>query len=364
MYATCIHCARRLGANESIEALPVGSRLAFDAARGRLWVVCRACERWNLTPFDARWEALEQCEKAFRDTRVRVSTDEIGMARLRDGTDLIRIGAPQRPEFAAWRYGDQFGRRRTRNLMIVGGSVAGVGLAASGLIAAGAGAAVLLPLIQLASTARLLTMNPSRNMTTLQNADGTWIAPFGTPRIIEMPEVTERWGVDVGIWAKGDSLAAITPQTFFERKKAGQTEIGRAKIPGHLAVPLLRRVLSQINRGGATSGLVQDGVRLIEEAGGPERFALWATGMRREWAKRSQFGDPGELHYIPRPARLAFEMALHEDSERRALEGELATLTDAWREAEEIAAIADGLAIPSPVERAFERLRGRVTGGR
>jgi len=36
-------------------------------------------------------------------------------------------------------------------------------------------------------------------------------------------------------------------------------------------------------------------------------------------------------------------MATHEDSERRALEGELAVLEAAWQEAEEIAAIADGM---------------------
>jgi hypothetical protein len=41
--------------------------------------------------------------------------------------------------------------------------------------------------------------------------------------------------------------------------------------------------------------------------------------------------------------RLALEMAANEDSERRALEGELAALHSAWRQAEEIAAIADGL---------------------
>jgi hypothetical protein len=40
---------------------------------------------------------------------------------------------------------------------------------------------------------------------------------------------------------------------------------------------------------------------------------------------------------------LALEMALHEESEREALEGELAALELAWREAEEIAAIADSL---------------------
>jgi hypothetical protein len=37
-------------------------------------------------------------------------------------------------------------------------------------------------------------------------------------------------------------------------------------------------------------------------------------------------------------------MALHEESERRALEGELTLLESAWREAEEIAGIADRLA--------------------
>ena len=41
--------------------------------------------------------------------------------------------------------------------------------------------------------------------------------------------------------------------------------------------------------------------------------------------------------------RLALEMAVHEESERRVLEGELAHLAEAWQGAEEIAAIADRL---------------------
>jgi hypothetical protein len=134
MYSTCIHCRKSLGANDAIESLPIGRRLAFDARKCRLWVVCRSCERWNLTPFDMRWEAIEQSERAFRDTRVRVSTDNIGLARLADGTELVRIGEPQRPEFAAWRYGDQFGRRRVKAI------ATGVGLtAAAGLLVSGAG---------------------------------------------------------------------------------------------------------------------------------------------------------------------------------------------------------------------------------
>jgi hypothetical protein len=112
MYTTCLFCNGELGRNECIEHFPVGRRLAFDAARGRLWVVCRRCERWNLTPLEERWEAIEECEREFAGTRLRVSTDQIGLARLKEGLELVRIGEPQRPEMAAWRYGDQFGRRR------------------------------------------------------------------------------------------------------------------------------------------------------------------------------------------------------------------------------------------------------------
>jgi hypothetical protein len=83
MYSHCVHCQRALGANEVLEAFPVGERVAFDEVQGRLWVVCRACERWNLAPFESRWEAIEQAERAYRGTRVRMATDNIGLKRVR-----------------------------------------------------------------------------------------------------------------------------------------------------------------------------------------------------------------------------------------------------------------------------------------
>ncbi|CAN5785591.1 hypothetical protein BH23GEM6_BH23GEM6_00840 [soil metagenome] len=52
--------------------------------------------------------------------------------------------------------------------------------------------------------------------------------------------------------------------------------------------------------------------------------------------------------------RLALEMSLHEQSERRALEGELAELEAAWKDAEEIAAIANALP-DDPLERIKRR---------
>jgi hypothetical protein len=51
-------------------------------------------------------------------------------------------------------------------------------------------------------------------------------------------------------------------------------------------------------------------------------------------------------------------MALHEEAERRAMEGELAELERAWREAEEIAGIADNLFVPESVEEQYRKLKG------
>src|SRR6478609_7288366 len=139
MYATCLFCQKDLGRNESFETFPVGRRLAFDGAKGRLWVVCSHCERWNLTPLEERWEAIEQAERYYRDSKRRVATDNIGLAKLRDGTTLVRIGEALRPEFAAWRYGDQFGRRRRRQLLIAGAGIGALGALVIGGVSAGVG---------------------------------------------------------------------------------------------------------------------------------------------------------------------------------------------------------------------------------
>lgn len=94
MYSTCLFCNKPLGANAVLEEFPVGRRLAFDADKGRLWVVCRKCERWNLSPIEERWEAIEAAERVFRETRMRVSTDNIGLARHGEGLSSCASGNP------------------------------------------------------------------------------------------------------------------------------------------------------------------------------------------------------------------------------------------------------------------------------
>lgn len=161
MYATCLFCNKALRHNEALETFPVGKRLAFDAAKGRLWVVCSHCERWNLSPLEERWEVIEAAEKLYRDTRRRVATDNIGLAKLANGTTLVRIGEPLRPEVAAWRYGDQFGRRRRRQLLVAGGGVAAIAALLSAGVATGLGIGLIGPMIGGASTSRTASRSRS-----------------------------------------------------------------------------------------------------------------------------------------------------------------------------------------------------------
>lgn len=361
MYRTCLHCHARFPGNETLEALPVGRRVAFDASLGRLWVVCRQCERWNLTPFETRWEAIEQAERAFRGTRVRVSTDEIGLARMRDGTDLVRIGTPLRPEFAAWRYGDQFGRRRMRYVAMGVAATAGAGALVAGAATLGVGLAAVAPLIHVVN---LLTIIGATGRKGRRHAlpDGGFFQPIGMPRLIPGPAEIG-WGVEIGYTVKraaGDTRPTdvLWPTEGIDSQE-GKSELGRVQLYGADAVPLLREYMPKVNNSGASASTIRDGVALIDEAGGPDQFARWAAARRGEWAARQTFGDTGDLQYIPVAARLAFEMALHEETERAALAGELDALAQAWHDAEAIASVADSLAIPASVERRLDDLKRR-----
>src|SRR5687768_17343824 len=90
LHRTCLSCHVALGVNETVEQLPIDRRLAFDSARGRLWVICGRCGTWNLTPIETRWEAIECCERLYRATTERYSTPQIGIALVRGGLPLVR----------------------------------------------------------------------------------------------------------------------------------------------------------------------------------------------------------------------------------------------------------------------------------
>jgi hypothetical protein len=320
MYSTCIFCTQPLGTNELIERFPLGRRLAFDAAKGRLWVVCRKCERWNLTPMEDRWEAIEQCEREFASTRIRTSTDNIGLAKFSEGLVLIRIGNPMRPEFAAWRYGDQFGRRRKRAILYTAGATVGLGAVMAGMAAAGVGAAFFPHIGGLLN---------HRTAAKFKTTDGRQLVVRyeHLPKARIEPARVQGWRLHVK-HKKGTDT--------FEDEEA-------ARVAGIL--------MPKVNNYGGNKDVVQRAVADIEAAGHPDRYlANTLRGIAAPGHAKRAVKKRSALQQLPKPAKLAVEMALHEEQERRALEGELAILEAAWREAEEIAGIADNLLVPSKDE--------------
>ncbi len=332
MYSTCLFCHANLGRNESVESFPVGQRLAFDAALGRLWVICRVCDNWNLSPLDQRWEAVEECERAYRATPVRVSTDHIGLATLRSRLDLVRVGKPLRPEFAAWRYGSRIRRNHVRHAInastsaIANGAAMAVGAAAglAGVVAGAAGSAFM----------RRVLVQPLENAEARLNYDRVLAhvrTPDGIVRALRFSHVARLEIVtthDSGRWS------------FRVAHQDGVTDLDSTS-----AGPIAGQLLSRLNHRGHVAGQLRAATRLITDAGDPDQF-IRSSGELRQTRRRKNsifWDDSVGVLGLTGTERLALEIAVHEDAERHAMQGELRALEAAWKDAEEIAAISDGL---------------------
>lgn len=346
MYRHCIFCSGDLGRNEALETFPVGHSVAFDARRGRLWAVCPRCGRWNLAPLEERWEAVERAEQRFREARQRVHSESVGLARLEEGTRLIRIGDALPGEFAAWRYGRKLRRRLRRSLALTAGAAV-VGL---GAVSGSAAAVVALPLGYGWILAEgLLHRRRTREVLHL-------IGQGDDRHPLRRNEIA---GVTLGL-GENDEVVAIIRR----RGTAPRAEV----LTGAGARSLLARMLPGINRWGGSAQAVRVALDLIEDSGSPAAF-LRARGREGVTVRPPEVGSGGldlrQLLRLTRSTRrgvggkdgsdvhpsllsLALEIALSEESERRALDGELRALTDQWREAEEIASIADTLPDDGP----------------
>lgn len=357
MYSHCLFCQTTFGQNLELERLPVGRRIAFDATKGRLWVVCRACARWNLTPFEERWETIEDCERRFRGTQVRVSTDNIGLARLPEGLDLVRIGTPLRPEFAAWRYGETFLRRHSQRVIRRAARVVG----APGLVAAGPIlAATVGPVAPLALAAGALGA-----IYYLMRRPDLRIQ-LGGSRDLELSAEQIRGALlirddtDPNGWA-------IMVQHLKRLDRFDWLRFGREYDPNwavlygqeaRLAASLL---LPKVNPLGGDQARVAEAVRWLEAAGGPE--AAFRTFSRSHLVRMPLDNVESRFTTLHAEVRLALEMALHEEEERRALAGELSVLEWVWRHEESLADLADGLGLPADLDQQLESLRGQSGGG-
>lgn len=317
MYRTCLFCKHDLGTNEALEMMPAGQRVAFDATRGRLWVVCPHCARWSLTPLEDRWETIESCERLYRGTRLRLGTDEISLAHLPSGLELVRVGKPLRPELAAWRFA---------------GHVPGpLGRAGRWLH-------------------RELTRTVIGPSKILHQIPRTLLA-IRYIRRHDVARVLWRPAGDGVSWGVERQLLDVEPDL-----PAGATSLHAEILPGQrfLGEERLRvagLALTELNRSAATPARVRHALEWLDTFGNP--FAndeMGGDGLLAPdgpaVAGSSALRHSTFLADLDPAVRLGMEMASHEAEERCFMQGELWRLERAWRDAEEVAAIADSLTIP------------------
>ena len=361
VYSTCLFCHADLGRNEAVTSFPVGRRLAFDSANGRFWVICESCKRWNLSPLEERWEAMDECERLYEGTRLRMSTDNVGLARIGEGTELVRVGAALRPEMAAWRFGAQLAARRRKYRWVVAGGVVGAAVMAVGVKTAGTGFIggnwgwQLLQAAYERATRIVLPTPPER----LVDPVGVLNRPL--PELLgrERPPITapvvETKHARKGLIerADGDSGFLLTVPV-----------VGRdtVRYDAALSPRVLAKMLTKVNRSGGRKEDERLAVGMLESVAAHGAHDL-PLGVLEQYARKRLFGDkaPAErtLGKIGATTTLALEMALNEQREREVLAGELLDLEFAWKEAEELARIADTLE-SSSIDRALAALKARM----
>src|SRR3990170_3176152 len=327
MFKTCAFCNASLDGDGGPSGLGVGRRLAFDEWKGRLWVICSRCSRWNLTPLDDRLEKIDAVARAARAGRVAAATDQVALIRWQR-YDLVRVGKPMRVELATWRYGERLrARQRDRMLVVVPLSIAAVGLGVAANVAAGGGLGVFV-----------------WNMHRI--ADRLYVALVGNRRVaVSEPPICDRCGSLMHLRSRHVQHARVVPDAHADIAvvlSCPQCRREGAQLIGPDAVQVLRQGLTYLNVSRSGRRRAEDAARVVEEVGGPDR--LLRDLARRELTLRS----------LPPERRLALEMAVDERAEVEELERQ-------WREAEEIAEIADGsLSTSEQMEEELRRLKRRL----
>jgi hypothetical protein len=327
VFKTCAFCNAPFDGDGGPSGLGVGRRLAFDEWRSRLWVVCSRCSRWNLTPLDDRLERIEAVARAARDEgRVAAATEQVALIRWQR-YDFVRVGKPLRVELSTWRYGERLRtRQRERMKVVLPLTALAVGLGIVANVAAGGGLGVFV-----------------WNLHTL--VDRAYVGIVGNRRVLlAEPPICVHCGTLMQLRARHVQHARVVPDAHAEVAVVLSCPKCRregAQLTGLDAVQVLRQGLTYLNVSRSGRRKAEDAARVVDQVGGPDR--LLHDVARREVTLRA----------LRPERRLALEMAVDERAEVEELERQ-------WREAEEIAEIADGtLSTSEQLDEELRRLKRR-----
>ena len=291
-----------------------------------MWVVCPRCRRWNLTPFDDRLERIEAVARAASQGRIAASTQQVALIRW-ERYDLVRVGKPPRVELATWRYGERLrNRQRERMKVVVPLTVAAIGLGIAANVAAGGGFGVVV-----------------WNVHRLADRFYVWLVGGRKVQLLE-PPICAHCGTLMQLRARHVQYARIVPDRHAEMAvllSCPKCRHEGTQLTGTDAIQVLRQGLTYMNLDKGGRRRAEDAAREVDQVGGADQ--LVRDIARRELTLRSLRAERG----------LALEMAVDERAEVEELERQ-------WKEAEEIADIADGtLGTSTEIENELRRLKNR-----
>jgi hypothetical protein len=326
VYTTCAFCSGSLGGDGGASGLGVGKRFAFDPWKSRAWVICGKCGRWNLTPFDTRIDTITTLERMAGGGRVVATTDQVALVRA-GACDVVRVGKPPRIEYATWRYGERLkARERERLKVIVPATIVVVGgmVAFNAVIGGAAGGMV-------------------GNIPTIVNAIYTGVV--GNRKLAIEPPICARWGTGMVKRAKHLQHARLTYTAHEDLAlllSCPKCRTYGAQIAGIDAETALRTGMTYVNlkKGKRIKKKAEQAAVTVDRHGGPEQFI------------RSTAHSERTVKALAGTEALALEMAVDEQAELRELERQ-------WRQAEELAEIADSLLPDRTVEEELKRLKER-----
>ncbi len=301
MYSACIVCRASFPETGELEHLRRGDRVAFDLAKGRLWLICRSCRRWSLVPLEDRWEILEELEVVCSG-KARVLSRTPNITLLRKGSlEIVRVGGADLAEEAWWRFGRQI---------------------------------------------------PARSP----------FASWSSPLFRKLRFGTNAWVGEVPCRVCGFVFREIS---FADRKilmvrpeEAGfslrrrcprckEAEDGGLHLGGIEAELALARIMAFQNDLGVSRVTIHAATRLLQDPEGPEDLVRIL----------SQHGKP--LGDLPPIGLTAMEITVSAAREKTFLKMEAQALQARWRREEELAAIIDGDLSPvARLEGLVRRLRG------
>jgi hypothetical protein len=332
LFTRCLSCDIPFPRTGPLEGYCLGSEVAFDPQRGRLWAICGVCRRWTLVPLEERWEAVEELERLTGTgmggadaPRLLSRTENVGLfelGRLR----VLRVGHTNRDEEAWWRYGQQLRRDDVRRRARPSGRPLAL---ATAVVARSLKSFVRgLPAVDPAEIDRWLRFGDHawRGLRSCSSCGLVLTSlPFHDRKILVLTPVEKDDGIPL--------LSRRCP-------RCKTAEAGGLHLDARQSERTLRRVLAYEHFGGVAAERVQSAIALIDREGRPSALA----GTLARYGRT--LGD------LPATGAVAMDIAANEAAERALLALETSVLEQYWREEEELAAIVDGELTPAgPLDR-------------